>query len=146
MRLLTLLAAALLLTTVALAADQGTPDEAKAMAVKAAAYLQSAGPEKAFAAFDATQGAWQDRDLYVIVFDLKGVAVARGNNPGLIGKSLIDLKDVDGRAFIQEIVAISDTGWVSYKWQNPISKAVETKTSYVVRAGDYVIAVGAYTK
>ena len=146
MRLLTLLAAALLLTTAAWAADQGTPDEAPAMAVKAAAYLQSAGPEKAFAAFDATQGPWQDRDLYVIVIVLKGVAVARGNLPGLIGKSMIDLRDVNGRAFVQEMVAISDTGWVSYKWQNPISKTVETKTSYVVRAGDHVVAVGAYTK
>jgi signal transduction histidine kinase len=145
-KLLSLLAAALLLTTATWAADQGTPDEAKAMAVKAAAYLQSAGPEKAFAAFDAAQGAWQDRDLYVIVLDLKGVAVARGNNPGLIGKSVINLKDVDGRAFVQEMVAVSDAGWVHYKWQNPVSKAVEAKTSYVVRAGDYVIAVGAYVK
>jgi cytochrome c len=137
---------ALLLPPLAWAGDQATPDEAKAMAIKAAAYLKSAGPDKAFAEFDATTGPWQDRDLYVIVFDTHGVAMARGNNPGLIGKSLIELKDVDGKPFMREIVAVSDVGWVNYKWQNPVTKAVQEKTSYVVRAGDYLIAVGAYTK
>jgi hypothetical protein len=32
--------------------------------------------------------------------------LAHGTNPGLIGKSLIDLKDVDGKPFEHEVVAI----------------------------------------
>jgi cytochrome c len=75
----------LLAAPMANAADQATPDEAKAMAIKAVEYLKSAGPEKAFAEFDAKDGRWHDRDLYVTVLDSNGVAVAQGNNPGLVG-------------------------------------------------------------
>ena len=37
------------------------------------------------------------------------------------------------------------TGWVNFKWQNPLTKAVEPKTLQV-RTGDYIIGVGAYVK
>ncbi len=90
----------LLLTPVAQAAGQATPDEAKAMAIKAAEYLKSAGQEKAFPEFNAKDGPWHDRDLYVTVEDSKGVMVAHGTNAGLIGKSMLDLKDVDGKRSI----------------------------------------------
>jgi cytochrome c len=136
----------LLLAPVAQAAGQATPDEAKAMATKAAEYLKSVGPDKAFPELSAKDGPWHDRDLYVTVLDSKGVAVAQGNNPGLIGKSVIDLKDVDGKAFAREMVAITDAGWVDYKWQNPLNKSVEQKKSYEVRVGEYVVGVGAYAK
>ena len=136
----------LLAAPMANAAGQATPDEAKAMAIKAAEYLKSAGPEKAFAEFDAKDGRWHDRDLYVTVLDSNGVAVAQGNNPGLVGKSVIDLRDVDGKSFAREMVAVKDASWVNFKWQNPVTKAVEPKTSYEVRVGEYVVGVGAYSK
>jgi cytochrome c len=143
---LLILGAALLFAPMVLAAGQATPDEAKAMALKAADYLKSVGSVKAFAEFSAKDGPWHDRDLYVSVQDSKGVMLAHGTNPGLIGKSLIDLKDVDGKAFTREMVAITDTGWVTFKWQNPLTKAVEMKTAYEVRVGDYIVGVGAYVQ
>ena len=76
------------------AAGQATPDDAKAMAIKAAEFLKAEGPDKAFPLFDAKDSAWHDRDLYVTVEDSKGVMVAHGTNPGLIGRSMLDLKDV----------------------------------------------------
>ncbi len=138
---------ALLLAPAAWAAGQATPDDAKAMALKAAAYLKSVGPEKAFPEFDAKDNStWHDRDLYVTVQDANSIMVAHGTNPGLIGKAMLNLKDVDGKPFNQEIHAIKDTGWVSFKWQNPLTKAVEPKTMYVVNIGDYLVGVGAYAK
>lgn len=128
------------------AAGQGTPDEAKAMATKAAEYLKSVGPEKAFPEFDAKEGVWHDRDLYVMVQDSKGVMVAHGTNPSLIGRSMLDLKDVDGKPFNREVQAIKDADWVNYKWQNPLTKAVEPKAAYEVRVGEFLVGVGAYTK
>jgi signal transduction histidine kinase len=128
------------------AAGQATPDEAKAMAIKAAEFLKSAGPEKALAEFSAKEGPWHDRDLYVTVQDSKGIMVAHGTNPGLIGKPMLELRDVDGKAFNKEIQAIADQGWINFKWQNPITKAVEPKTMYEVRVGDYIVGVGAYAK
>ena len=137
---------ALLLAPAALAAGQATPDEAIAMAIKAAAYLQSVGPETAFAAFDAKDSVWHDRDLYVVVEDADGVMLAHGTNPGLMGKSMLNLRDVDAKAFSQDAVAIKDAGWVTYKWQDLVSKAVEAKTTYWVRVGGDVVGVGAYAK
>ena len=136
----------LLLAPAVLAAGTATPDEAKALAIKAADYLKANGPEKAFPAFDAKDGPWHDRDLYVTVMDNKAVMLAHGTNPGLIGKSLIDLKDVDGKAFTREMVSVTEVNWVSFKWQNPLTKMVELKTAYDVRVGDYVVSVGAYSQ
>ena len=48
-----LFAVPLLLAPAVYAAGQATPDDAKAMAIKAAEYLKSAGPDKAFPEFDA---------------------------------------------------------------------------------------------
>ena len=132
------------LSSACLAAGRATPEDAKAMAIKAAEYLKSAGPDKAFAAFDAKDGPWHDRDLYVTVQDLHGVMVAHGTNAGLIGHSMLDLKDVDGKPFNREIQAIKDAAWVDYKWQNPTTKAVEAKVAYELRVGDYIVGVGAY--
>jgi len=39
---------------------------------------------------------------------------------------------------------VQDAGWVEYKWQNPVSKAIEAKATYVVRVGQYSVGVGAY--
>ena len=140
------LGATLLFAPCTWAAERATPDEAKAMAVTAAEYLPSGGPDMASPVLPATDGPGHDRDLYVTVLDAKGVAVVQGNNPGLIGKSVIDLKDVDGKAFAREMLATTDAGWVEYKWQNPLSKAVELKKSYEIRVGEYVVGVGAYAK
>jgi cytochrome c len=137
---------ALLFATAVLAAGQATPDEAKALAIKAAEYLKANGPEKAFPEFSAKDGPWHDRDLYVSVQDGKGVMLAHGESQGLIGKPMADLKDVDGKPFIQEKLTITDTGWISYKWRNPVTRAVERKTQYVIRVGDYLVGVGAYVE
>ena len=127
--------------------NRATPDEAKEMAMKAADYLKSVGPEKAFAEFDAKDNpTWHDRDLYVTVQDSKGVMVAHGTTPSLIGKSMLDLRDVDGKLFNREMQAVKDTAWVEFKWMNPMTKAVEPKKNYEIRVGDYLVGVGAYAQ
>jgi signal transduction histidine kinase len=131
----------------AFAAEVGSPDEAKAMADRAAAYIKANGAENAFKTFNDKQDAnFHDRDLYVFVFDPTGKVLSHGANANLVAKNMAELKDVDGKPFVKEFLAVKDTGWVDYKWQNPQSKAVEAKTTYVVRSGDYVIGVGAYKR
>lgn len=130
----------------ALAAN-GTADEAKAMVDRAAKLLNADGKEKAFQAFDDQSGAFVDRDLYVFVLDLTGTTVAHAVNKALIGKSLLGLKDADGRAFIQEMLDVAKKdgeGWVDYKWPNPTTKKVEGKSSYIRKVGDVIIGVGIY--
>jgi len=128
----------------AFAGDRATPDEAKAMAEKAAAYLKENGPDKSCPTFHAKDGGFQDRDLYVTVQDSKGTMVCHGTTAALEGKSMVNLKDVDGKAFTTDILAIKDAGWVEFKWINPTTKAVEPKKVYEIRVGDYIVGAGAY--
>lgn len=126
------------------AADRGTPDEAKAMCEKAAAFINENGLEAAKTAFQTAGAPWHDRDLYVFVFDQKGITLAHGAKESLVGRDLTKLRDVDGKLFLKEIVSVQDKGWVDYKWQNPVTNKVEPKTSYVINTGDYIVGVGAY--
>jgi signal transduction histidine kinase len=73
--------------------------------------------------------------------------MAHGARPALIGKNLFDLKDQDGKYLIRELIAIAQgpgSGWVDYKWPNPLSNKIEDKSSYVEKMGDYIVGVGVY--
>jgi cytochrome c len=131
----------------ALAADNGTAAEAIAMVKKAGDYLKTNGKEKAFAEFSNPKGAFKDRDLYIMVYDVNGVNVAHGANPKLIGKNLLDLKDAEGTMIVRAFIDVGNTkgnGWVDYKWPNPVSKAVEAKSTYIEKHGDVLIGAGIY--
>ena len=133
-------------TSTAMANTNASPDEAKEMAVKAAAYMQQNGDDAAIAAFMAPGGDWHDRDRYVFVIGDDGTMMAHGAKATLVGRNVNALKDVDGKAFVSEFLKIQGEDWVDYKWQNPQTKAVEQKTSYIVRVGDKVVGVGAYAQ
>jgi signal transduction histidine kinase len=48
---------------------------------------------------------------------------------------------------IQEMVKVAKekgSGWVDFKWPNPVTKAVEAKSGYVERAGDLLVGSGVY--
>lgn len=142
------LAVALLMicgVTAAHAAEFGTKEEAKAMAEKAAAYVDEVGAQEAFKVFSSKDPRFHDRDLYVLVFDDNGKCVAHGEKPALVGKTILHLKDVNGKELVKEIVSVQDEDWVTYKWQNPATKTVQDKATYVIRRGEYVVGVGAYT-
>nr|WP_315399214.1 cache domain-containing protein [uncultured Duganella sp.] len=132
----------------AFAADKGSKDEAVAMVKRAVALIKSDGKEKAFAAIsDSTNTAFHDRDLYVYVYDLNGVALAHGNNPKMVGKPLIGLKDNEGKPMIKEMVELAKSkgsGWVDFKWPNPVTKAVESKAGYVEKVDDMLVGSGIY--
>lgn len=132
----------------AAAADRGSAEEAVAMVNKAVAYLKENGKEKAFAEFGNTANKeFHDRDLYIYVYDMKGNCVAHGNNAKMVGKNLLDMKDNSGKPIIRGFIDVANTkgkGWVDYKWPNPVTKAVESKSGYVEKAGDLIVGSGIY--
>jgi signal transduction histidine kinase len=128
----------------ALAGDRGTPQEAQALLDKAVKAVQ-ADEAKALAAFNDPKGGYQDRDLYVFCSGPDGRTTAH-RDPAMIGKVSADIKAPDGRAVGQEIAELGKKGGgtIEYQWPNPITKNVETKVSYIKKAGDQVCGVGAY--
>jgi len=134
--------------TPALAQSKGTAKEATAMVEKAIAHIKKVGREKAFADFDNPKGGFVDRDLYVVVYDLKGKVLAHGANAKMIGKDMIDLRDVDGKYFVKERVEMmakpDAKGWQDYKFMNPTTSAIEPKSMYLQRFEDLIIGCGIY--
>ncbi|MBA5689937.1 cache domain-containing protein [Rugamonas apoptosis] len=131
------------------ASDIGTADEALSMVKRAIALLDKKGKDEAFKQFNDTSGPFVDRDLYIAVLDAKGTMVAHGANPRIIGKSLIEMKDADGKQFIKTLIDMAQknrSGWVEYKWPNPVTKVIEPKSTYVEKFGDLTVACGIYKK
>lgn len=152
-RYLSVVFAALLLAmgamTVAAQEKKGTAAEATAMVEKAIVHIKKAGREKAFADINNPKGQFTDRDLYVVVYDLKGKVLAHGANVKMIGKDLIDLRDNDGKYFVKEHVEMMSKspnakGWQDYKFMNPVSRAIEPKSMYLQRFEDVMVGCGIY--
>jgi len=130
-------------------AGAGTGNEAKSLVGKAMTFIKLNGNEKAFSEFSNPKGKFVDRDLYIWVADMDSNAkcLAHGANDKLIGKELIDFKDSDGKLFIKEIVGAAKSkgsGWVDYKWTNPVSKKIEPKSLYFETLNNLIVACGCY--
>lgn len=143
---------ALVATTAALAmpawaGDTATKDEAVAMVKKTIAYYKANGKDKTIADVNAKSPQFVDRDLYVYIASLEGVAVAHAVNPKIVGKNMAQLKDADGFAFVEDIIKharAGKSGWVDYKWPNPLTKAIDEKTTYYEAFDGHVFCAGVY--
>ena len=105
------------------------------------------GLDPTFKTVTAKVREFHDRDLYPFIYTLNGVNVAHGAKPELVGKNLIDFQDQNGKYLIWEMVDVAKGpghGWVDYAWTDPTTNAVEDKSAYVERMGDYFVGVGVY--
>lgn len=135
-----------LATLSALAVDRGTPREARELFDQAVKYMESNGPERAFAAFNDRKGQFVRKDLYVFVIDDKGVYQASGAAPeALVGLTVLNTTDAAGNPLFREMIdttRATPEGTVRYMWLNRMTNKVEPKVSYVRKVGTYVVGVG----
>jgi len=142
-----LLAVSLLLAAPAARAGNATADEATAMVRKGVAFIKAEGTDKGYAEISNKQGRFVDRDLYLVVYGLDGTVLAHGANDKMVGKNLLDLKDIDGKAFVKERVELAQTKstfWQDYKFTDPVTKKIEPKTTYCERLDASVVCGGIY--
>ena len=114
---------------------------------RAVAFYTASGKEIALAEFMNPKGQFVEDELYLFVMDSKGVMLAHGVNEKFVGKDFIDLKDSDGKLFIKEIVDIANSkgsGWVKYKWYQPVARRVLPKVVYFDKVDDLIICSGVY--
>ena len=136
-----------LATPLAHAGDNATKEEAVAMVKKGVAFIRSQGKEKGYAEISTKGGKFSAGDLYLVVYGHDGVVRAHGANEKMVGKNLIDLKDVDGKPFVKERVELSQskgTFWQDYKFTNPVSKKIEPKQMYCEKLDDVAVCGGIY--
>ena len=142
-----LIALALGMSTAFAGTDRTTPAEAEAMVKKAIVHYKKVGKDKALADLMRKDGGFIDRDLYVTVYTLEGVTLAH-NNPRMVGKNMIDLRDESGKYHIKERIELAQKqgkGWQDLAGRfNPQTKKIEDKRMYFERHDNLVFAAGAY--
>ena len=147
---------ACLLFSPAFAADPAQSKEAKrieALVDKAAALAESKG-KTAFPEFKKKGSEWFKGETYIFIVDMNGITLMHPANPELETKSILDMKDANGKAFMREFIETAKTkgsGWVDYVWPKPGEKSPSKKLSFVRRAkmpnGEMVVVgAGVYTK
>jgi cytochrome c len=133
---------------VACAADGvATAKDAEAMVGRGVAYIKANGREKGYAEIINKKGQFTAHDLYLTVYGLDGKVLAHGANEKMVGKILIDLKDIDGKEFVRERMELARSKakfWQDYKFTNPVSRKVEPKAMYCERLEDLIVCGGIY--
>jgi signal transduction histidine kinase len=130
------------------AGSGASKEDAIAMVKKGVAYIKATPKDKAYADIsDKAAANFHKEDLYLVVYGLDGTVRAHGANGKMIGKNLIGLKDIDGKAFVKERVDLAKTNatfWQDYKFTNPESKKIEPKSMYCEKLDDSVVCGGIY--
>ncbi len=129
-------------------AERGTKDEAKAMADAAYDHMKKVGADQACKDFTTDKANWTRKDLYVMVYTGKNVALAHGANEKLVGKDMSAVKDATGKPVVTALNALAAKGggWYDYDWPDPITKKLMLKSTYAhpTPSGDGFIGVGVF--
>jgi polar amino acid transport system substrate-binding protein len=131
-----------------------TSDEVTALVEQTTKAIEE-NAQETFSKITGGEHPYKDKDnpaLYVFVFDTDLNVVAHGAKAKAVGKNMKGKSDVKGKMYPDEFltVARSDgSGWVDYYFDNPKTKQVEHKTSFIklVKGSDgkeYIVGSGKY--
>lgn len=128
---------------------RASPEQARALLDKAVGELDR-DQKGTLDAINSLRGGFLQDDLYVFVVDLNSKRyVAHGTNLRLINTDFRKVKDPEGKPVGEPMLALidrQDAGEYEYRWRNPVTGKVENKHAYARKAGDYLVAVGYYSK
>ena len=90
--------------------------------------------------------------IYVFVFDTDLTLNAHPFKIGLVGENMRGKPDVNGKMFRDEFLEVAQTegsGWIDYHWENPKTKKIAHKNTFVNLARgsdgkDYIVGSGKY--
>lgn len=124
-----------------------SPADAISMVEKGLSYLQKNGKDALIKEINDKNPEFIKGDIYLVVRAMDGTTLAHPNNPKLIGKNLVAIPDANGKFFRKEIIELAQSkgkGWVDYRFNNPVTKNMENKSTYLVKSGDIIIEAGIY--
>jgi len=106
---------------------------------EAARLVEKLGSE-AFREFSVRGSRWLDDSHYLFVYDINGICLFHPAIPALVGRNLLDFKDMNDKPvgrWINEIGHRPEndaSGWVFYLWKAPTDLTPTWKNSYVRKA------------
>jgi cytochrome c len=122
-------------------------EDAKKWVEKAVSFYRASGKRIALAEYTNPNGQFVHDEMYIYALNPRGTMLAHGVNEKFVGEEFINIRDYDGKNFIQEIVDVANkdgSGWVEYKWFNPMTKEVLPKIVYFKKVDDLIICSGVY--
>lgn len=144
--LTTLLLGGLLSAALPAKAQHGTKQEAVQLVQGALKHIEAVGLEQALEDFKKPDNPFQDRDLYVFVYDFQGNNLANSTQLGLPYTNLKDVRSADGKLVVQEMIEMSKSsggGAFEYDWINPETGRVQSKISYFKKIPKFDGFIGA---
>ncbi|MDO9207038.1 MAG: diguanylate cyclase [Sulfuricurvum sp.] len=85
---------------------------------------------------------------YFWINDIEGILLMHPYNPELVGKSVLDMRDIDGKYFFKDFIttAKGGGGWVDYYWSKPGEEKTYRKLSHVTlfKPWNWVLGTGIY--
>ncbi len=131
-----------------LSAQSVKKEDAVAMVNKAEEFYRQYGKTRLIKELNNPMGEFHRGSLYAFAYDSTMTMLAHPVKPNLVGQNLIDKKDLDGgkyfRKEIQTVALSAGSGWVDYSYENPITKKIMPKTTFVKKVGDVIVCAGAY--
>ncbi len=125
-----------------------TQDEVKALTLKAAELVKEKGVAGAHTIFHA-DGEYKHGEIYVNVIDTEGKWLVYPPKPAGEGKSVLEVKDVDGKFLVKDIIKVAKEkgeGWVEYRWMNPTTNKIQDKVTFVKMVPEHnvIVYIGIY--
>ena len=124
-----------------------TKKDAKELVEKAVAFYRRIGKRIALAEFTNRNGPFVQDEMYLFVLNPRGTMLAHGVNEKFVGEDFLGISDSDGKFFIKEIIDTANakgSGWVEYKWYQPVTKQWLPKIAYFEKVDDLIICSGVY--
>ncbi|MCX5856201.1 MAG: cache domain-containing protein [Deltaproteobacteria bacterium] len=122
-------------------------EDAKKWVDNAVDFYRASGKRIALAEYTNPNGQFVQDEMYIYALNRKGTMLAHGVNERFVGEDFSNLKDSDGKSFIKELLETANTqgsGWLEYKWSNPVTKEVLPKKVYFKKVDDLIICSGVY--
>lgn len=120
-------------------------EQAVSLVKKGYTYMKGVGRTQAAHAFsDKHSKDFIFGDLYLIVYDLKGMCVANGGNPENVNTNYFDARDEDGEYYVRSLIkkAQDGGGWIDCKLKNSFRSIYVEKIDLGIES--FAICVGLY--
>ncbi len=129
-------------------ADPATKEECIAKVQAAVQLAVDQGIDEAIKQVGDKNGPFVWKDSYVFATSAdEAITQAHPIKPGLVGKSLLHVKDANGVIIFAEIAKVASSasgkGWVDYMWPKPGEKKPSAKHTYVEKVPSFNTAFGA---
>lgn len=127
------------------AAEVATRDEAVTLVKKLVKAAKADGKEVVIKDVNTPSGKYQEKDIYVTIETIDGLALANNTAQRMVGKNLLELRDPDGKFFVKErneALKAKPVLWTEVKWPNPVSGKNDTKLVYSERVDNLIFSAG----